>query len=155
MWLVETDVLLFTTMLPEKKNALLKTPNKCNVRNQPTLTNKNEIQNRSLKAIWLEFSAHSNLQRRRCTFCRASSSSLRLFSSCLAAAAPPPPPICSSSRRLVDTLAFSYSSCRWACSSRAFLKAPSASCWRCTRVWGSYTDKHEIPHMLHLQYVQR
>lgn len=71
--------------------------------------------------------------RRWPTFCRASSSSRRLFSSCLAAAAPPappppPPPICSSSSRLVDTLAFSYSSCRWACSSRAFFRALSASC---------------------------
>lgn len=64
------------------------------------------------------------------TFCSASSSNLRLFSSCLAAAAPPPPTFCSSSKRLVDTLAFSYSSCRWAWSSRAFLRALSASCWR-------------------------
>lgn len=68
------------------------------------------------------------VSERRCyTFCKASSSSLRLFSSCLAAAGPPPA-FCSSSRRLVATLAFSYSSCRWVCSSRAFLRALSASC---------------------------
>lgn len=81
------------------------------------------------------------LYEKRCpTFCRASSSSLRLFSSCLAAAAPPPPPICSSSSRLVDTFAFSYSSCRWACSSRAFFRALSASCCRRVHLLSSFTN---------------